>query len=97
MSIVEFIRLEVRGNPPEVLPPGRHRIDIAHARFLRYAKKVLEGYYEPNSFQLKPGFRVQCGRSSVPEGIRFLDDDGAEVSRYTLYDLYNDRQSAEGF
>jgi hypothetical protein len=96
MSLTEFIRLEVGGNPPQALicvPWGG--IEPTRSEFLTYAKEELQSFYEPNSFEPKQSYGILRGGQPVPEGVRYVDSERSERWRYTLYDLRNDRKRAE--
>jgi hypothetical protein len=94
MGFMERIRLEVGGNPPQILRSERwFGSDPGESEFLAYAKEALKSCYEGSSLKPKPGFGVLLGGVPVPEAIRFLGDDGRERWRYTVYDLYKHRQS----
>lgn len=91
MGVIEFIRLEVGGKPPQILGNVPWAATDC-GRFQSWAKRALKGHYEANSLEPKPRFGKLRGGPPIPEGIRLLGDDGVELSRYTLYDLDSDRQ-----
>jgi len=85
MVDTEFIRLEVRGEPPQILRRLQWSgAEPLRSEFFEYAKPALQGVYETGTFQPKTGFGELWGGQPAPEGIRLIGDDGAERWRYTL-------------
>jgi hypothetical protein len=89
MGAVEFIRLEVGGQPPVVLSrTGWSGGDPTKAEFETYARTALKGFYEPGLARPKAGVGFwHNGTQLVPEAVRFMNDDRTERWRLSLRDM----------
>jgi hypothetical protein len=89
MSLVEWIRLEIGGNPAEVLTrrPWREHNNSKE----QYARNALDQIWDWPDTGPKPRPNPR-GPAATAEAIRFVDNNGREVWRLTYEDVWEERR-----